>query len=202
RPDQRGAVAPVRRGNGRAAPRPGRPDHRLLGSGGAAGRARPVGHRRPPALPGHADPAGGGRVHGQRVRADAPSGLRHAARDAGRRGPHAARLRHVRVTLLGPQRRPALDTVAASLYPQGPIATITAGWQEREPDDGELSKLLGARDVNLRLYQRLLDVQERDPQFALGERKLAAVLDELQDLYLLRLDPALQAVYALPRRSA
>jgi hypothetical protein len=107
----------------------------------------------------------------------------------------------VRVTLLGPQRRPTLDKVAASLYPEGPIATITAGWQEREPDDGELGKLLGSRDVNLRLYQRWLDVQERDPRFALGERKLAAVLEELQDIYLLRLDHALQAVYAVQRRS-
>ena len=107
----------------------------------------------------------------------------------------------MRVTLLGPQRRPTLDTVAASLYPEGPIATITAGWQEREPDDGELGKLLGSRDVNLRLYRRWLDVQERDPEFALGERKLAAALEELQDMYLLRLDHALRAVYAVQRRS-
>jgi hypothetical protein len=107
----------------------------------------------------------------------------------------------VRVTLLGPQRRPTLDTVAAALYPEGPIATITAGWQEREPDDGELGQLLGARDVNLRLYRRWLDVQDRDPEFALSERRLAAVLDELQDLYLLRLDPALRAVSAVQRRS-
>ena len=107
----------------------------------------------------------------------------------------------MRVTLLGPQRRPTLDTVAASLYPEGPIATITAGWQEREPDDGELGKLLGSRDVNLRLYRRWLDVQERDPRFALGERRLGAVLEELQDVYLLRLDHALQAVYAVQRRS-
>jgi len=107
----------------------------------------------------------------------------------------------VKVTLLGPQRRPTLDTVAASLYPEGPIATVTAGWLEREPDDAELGKLLGSRDVNLRLYRRWLDVQERDPEFALGERKLAAVLEELQDMYLLRLDHALQAVYAIQRRS-
>ncbi|HYW26396.1 MAG TPA: hypothetical protein VE953_19650 [Terriglobales bacterium] len=107
----------------------------------------------------------------------------------------------MKVTLLGPQRRPTLDTVAASLYPEGPIATITAGWQEREPDDAELGKLLGSRDVNLRLYRRWLDVQERDPQFALAEGQLAAVLEELQDMYLLRLDHALQAVYAIQRRS-
>jgi hypothetical protein len=44
-------------------------------------------------------------------------------------------------------------------------------------------------------------VQERDPEFALGERRLAAALEELQDMYLLRLDHALQAVYAVQRRS-
>jgi hypothetical protein len=106
----------------------------------------------------------------------------------------------VRVTLLGPQRRPTLEGVAASLYPEGPIATVTAGWQEREPDDGELAKLLGGRDVNLGLYRRWLDVADRDPLFAAGERRLAAVLEELQDIYLLRLDHALQAVYAVQRR--
>ena len=107
----------------------------------------------------------------------------------------------MKVTLLGPQRRPTLEGVAASLYPEGPIATITAGWQEREPDDGELGKLLGSRDVSLRLYQRWLDVQERDPVFAADERRLAGVLEELQDTYLLRLDHALQAVYAVQRRA-
>jgi hypothetical protein len=107
----------------------------------------------------------------------------------------------VRITLLGPQRRPTLEGVAASLYPDGPVATITAGWQEREGDDAELGRLLGARDVNLRLYQRWLDVQERDPVFAVGERRLAELLAELQDLYLIRLDRALQAVYAVGRRS-
>jgi hypothetical protein len=106
----------------------------------------------------------------------------------------------VRVTLLGPQRRPTLDAVAASLVPDGTIATITAGWQEREPDDGELSTLLSGRDVNLQLYRRWLDVQERDPSFAAAERKLAEVLAELQETYLLRLDYALQAIYALQRR--
>jgi hypothetical protein len=107
----------------------------------------------------------------------------------------------VKVTVLGPQRRPTLEGVAAALYPDGPVATVTAGWQEREDDDAELSGLLGARDVNLRLHARWLDIQERDPVFAVGERRLAGLLAELQDLYLLRLDHALQAVYAIGRRS-
>jgi hypothetical protein len=107
----------------------------------------------------------------------------------------------VKVTLLGPQRRPTLDTVARSLPAGQPIATITAGWQERESDDAELSALLGARDVNLQLYRRWTDVQDRDPDFAAGERRLAEILDEVQALYLLRLDHELQAVYAIQRRS-
>jgi hypothetical protein len=107
----------------------------------------------------------------------------------------------VRVTLLGPQRRPTVDTVVASLRLEGPIATITAGWREREPDDDVLSQRLGSRDVNLSLYRRRLEVQDRDPEFAAGERRLQGVLEELQDIYLLRLDHALQAVYAIQRHS-
>ena len=108
----------------------------------------------------------------------------------------------MRVTLLGPQRRPTLDSVTASLGLGGPFATITAGWQEREPDDGELSERLGRRDVNLSLYRRWLDVQERDPDFAAADRRLRGVLGEMQDIYLLRLDFALRAVYAVQRRNS
>ncbi len=109
----------------------------------------------------------------------------------------------MRVILLGPQRRPALDAAIRLLETTDrPAATVTAGWQEREADDAELSRHLGGRDVNLRLYQRWLDVQERDPEYSAGERRLSAILAELQDLYLLRLDHALQAVYALQRHRA
>jgi hypothetical protein len=107
----------------------------------------------------------------------------------------------VRAILLGPQRRPTLDAVVRSLGLAGPFATVTAGWQEREPDDGELSAVLGGRVVKLELYQRWLDVQERDPEYAAAERALQGILAELQDLYLLRLDYALRAVYALQRRA-
>jgi hypothetical protein len=107
----------------------------------------------------------------------------------------------VSVTLLGPQREPDLDKVVASLNLEGPIATITAGWGERESDDGQLNQLLDSRDVNLGLYRRWLDVQERDPDFAAAQRRLREVLDEVQDIYLLRLDHSLRAVDAVQRRS-
>ena len=55
-----------------------------------------------------------------------------------------------RVTWLGPQRRD--PTLAAALQSLGlpaeaRVATITAGWQEREDDDGELREHLGQRSV-------------------------------------------------------
>ncbi len=107
----------------------------------------------------------------------------------------------MRVILLGPQRRPTVDAAVRLLAADGPIATVTAGWQEREPDDQLLSTLLGGHDVNLGLYRRWLDVLDRDPEYAAGSRRLADVLGELEETYLLRLDYALQAVYALQHRA-
>ena len=109
----------------------------------------------------------------------------------------------MRAILLGPQRRPTLGSVGlGSAGWPGPFATVTAGWQEREPDDGELVQLLGGQAVNLSLYARWLDVQERDPEYAAASRALADVLAELAEEYLLRLDYALQAVSALQRRTS
>jgi hypothetical protein len=105
----------------------------------------------------------------------------------------------VRVTVLGPQRRPTLDKVVEALAVDGPIATVTAGWQEREPDDGELAGLLGGRGVNLGLHGRWIDVLERDRELGVAELEHRAVLDELQQLYLGQLDHALRAMYAVAR---
>jgi hypothetical protein len=105
------------------------------------------------------------------------------------------------VTLLGPQRRPILDRVLSALGVTGPVAFVTAGWQERESEDGELAALLGADGVNLRLRARWLDVLESDPEFARAEREHRVVLDDLQQLYLVRLDHALLAATEVARRS-
>ncbi len=107
----------------------------------------------------------------------------------------------MRVVLLGPQRRPTLDSVVRSLGLPGPFATVTAGWREREPDVGELTSLLGGSAVNLGLYRRGVEVAERDPVFAAGWDELRRVLAGMQEVYLLRLDYALRAVYALQRRA-
>lgn len=106
----------------------------------------------------------------------------------------------MRITLLGPQRRPRVDSVIRSLGLAGPFATVTAGWQEREPDDGELDQLLGGRSVNLRLYARFNEVAERDPEFAAANLRRRALLAEMAELYLIRLDEAATAVFTLLRR--
>jgi hypothetical protein len=105
----------------------------------------------------------------------------------------------MRRVVLGPQRRPTLDTVVRTLDLPGPIATVTAGWQEREPDDAELDTLLGGRSVNLRLYARWQDVLMRDPEYAAAEREHRAALRELQELHLVQLDGALAALREVAR---
>jgi len=105
------------------------------------------------------------------------------------------------VTILGPQRRPTLDQVARTLDTDARVAVVTAGWQERESDDEELQRLLAGRGVNLGLHGRWLDVLDRDREFARAESEHRAVLDELQQLYLVQLDHALRAMYAVLQRA-
>jgi len=105
------------------------------------------------------------------------------------------------LTLLGPQRRPTLDRVLSSLGDGGPVAVVNAGWQERESDDAEILALAGEEAVNLRLFSRWMDVLRADPEYAAAEREHRQVLDELRQLYLIRLDHALQAESAVTART-
>jgi hypothetical protein len=102
-----------------------------------------------------------------------------------------------KVILLGPQRRPSVQHMVGELDPRATFATVTAGWQERELDDGELRELLGGRSVNLSLRARWLDLLEQDPEYAGAEREHESALDELRQLYLVQLDHALRATYAV-----
>lgn len=100
----------------------------------------------------------------------------------------------MKIVVLGPQRRPTLDSVVRTLDLAGPVATVTAGWREREPDDAELDGLLGGRSVNLGLYTRWQDVLAKDPEYAAAELEHRAALRELQELYLVQLDGTLRAL--------
>ena len=105
------------------------------------------------------------------------------------------------ITLLGPQRRPTLDRVLSSLGVGGPVAVVNAGWRERESDDAEILGLAGGGAGNLRLFARWMDALQADPEYAAAEREHRLVLDELRQLYLIRLDHALQAESAVTART-
>jgi hypothetical protein len=103
--------------------------------------------------------------------------------------------------LLGPQRfLTTAGAVVRGLDVEGPVATITAGWEERESDDGELDSVLDGRSQNLRLFGRMMDVLEGDPEVAAAALALRDAVDDLAGTYAIRLHHALDAVYAVRRR--
>ena len=106
------------------------------------------------------------------------------------------------VTLLGPQRTPRVDGVLASLGLTGArAAVINAGWREREPEDELLVGLAGGNAVNLRLWHRMQEVWDADPEFAAADRTRRVVLEEMQDLYVIALDHVIDALHAMRGRA-
>ncbi len=105
--------------------------------------------------------------------------------------------------LLGPQRfMTTAGSTLRSLDIAGPVATITAGWEEREDEDDELDGVLEGRGRNLRLFHRMLDVIAKDDDFSLRAIELRDRLDELHAFYGLRVRAAMEGVYAVQRRSS
>lgn len=106
------------------------------------------------------------------------------------------------VTLLGPQRfTPTLGEAVSRAGISGRLASVTAGWQEREAEDLELHEHLGERTTNLMLYARSEDVFERDAELAAGYRERQERLRELQEIYRSRLGYAQTALRELELRS-
>jgi hypothetical protein len=113
----------------------------------------------------------------------------------------AARVRNV--VLLGAQRfDETLGTLVAKMECPGPIATITAGWRERESEDDDLREHLVCETFNLRLYQRANDVFARDPELAKAHRAKQATLHHKQDFYRIRLEHELAANHVIRQRWA
>jgi hypothetical protein len=107
-----------------------------------------------------------------------------------------------RVCLLGPQRdRETLGAVVEELGLAGPLATVTAGWEERESEDEDLAAHLGGRTRNLGLFPRAEQVfaADREVRDLLHER--FDRLRELQTLYRLRLAPLLETARSLFARA-
>ncbi len=105
------------------------------------------------------------------------------------------------VILLGPQRfNPNVRETIDSLGVQGPLAVVTAGWQEREAEDDELRQHVQRDVVDLMLYNRTDDVLARDPEFAEALDRRKRRLKRLQTLYRLRLAHTLQPARELMAR--
>ena len=106
------------------------------------------------------------------------------------------------LAFLGPQRfKPTLGAVVAALGIEGDLATVTAGWQERELEVEELHEHLGGRAVNLELHRRGEAVLAADPEFAAAYRRRQELFKEMQEIYALRLDAAMAACTALAART-
>lgn len=100
--------------------------------------------------------------------------------------------------LLGPQyRSPNLKGCLERLRLDGPLAVVTAGWQEREGEIEELRAHAGQPVVDLGLYARAEAVSAEDPALAAATRARQEELQELQDLYRLRLGALMGAVTEL-----
>ena len=94
--------------------------------------------------------------------------------------------------LLGPQRfEPNVAEIVTQLEASGPIAAITAGWQEREQELDELQEHLAQDVVNLRLYERSETILTEDHELAQALQRKKRSLRELQRLYRMRLDHAM-----------
>ncbi|WP_131103164.1 hypothetical protein [Ornithinimicrobium sufpigmenti] len=108
-----------------------------------------------------------------------------------------------RITLLGPQREPHLADVVRSLELEGcRFATITAGWQDREGEDEVLNAELGGNTVNLRLWRLLQQLWEADPELEAADRRRRQVLTEMQELYVLGLQKAAEALREIRARES
>ena len=100
--------------------------------------------------------------------------------------------------LLGPVGEgTAVAEELQALGVDGPIALVTAGWEEAERNDGDLDRVLGGGTRNLGLFGRRLDIVESDPEYADEVRRVRALLADLREVYLVQLRHALQGVAAV-----
>ncbi len=106
------------------------------------------------------------------------------------------------LTLLGPQRlRPTLAATVDRLGIGGRIATITAGWQEREAEIEEMRAHLDLPVMDLELHRRCEQVFAEDPDLFRAHRARQDRLRAMHRLYRYRLDFHIQPARGLLRRA-
>lgn len=97
------------------------------------------------------------------------------------------------ITLLGPQRfNPHIAAALDDAGVAGPVAAVTAGWQEREAEIDELSEHLSLPVHNLSLYRRAESLFLQNPEFHRAYRARQNRLRRLQKYYRLRLEKLLE----------
>jgi hypothetical protein len=91
--------------------------------------------------------------------------------------------------LLGPQRpvKNLGEAMAKAEFPPGPVAVISAGWQEAEGDIDDVRELVQRPLTDLRLYHRAEEILEAEPTLRDALRQRQDQLKELQRLYRQRL---------------
>ncbi|MFT3712017.1 MAG: hypothetical protein QM817_30615 [Archangium sp.] len=105
--------------------------------------------------------------------------------------------------LLGPQQlKQSLGAVVRALGKEGPIALVTAGWQEREDQDEDLAAQFERPIINLRLYERGEQVFAADPEYARAHRARQDQLRQIQEFYKLRLERTFDAALDIARKAA
>ncbi len=110
--------------------------------------------------------------------------------------------RPARFVLLGPQRpNPDVRAAVAGLGEPGPVAIVTAGWQEWEGEDAGLRDSLGPGAFNLRLYGRAEQVWRDDPELARAHRKLQEDVRAVRRAYNVRLARTMDAWIDLQKLS-
>ncbi len=108
-----------------------------------------------------------------------------------------------KIVLLGPQRlTPTLRAAIADFGLDGPIAVVTAGWEEREAEDEELRAHLGGEVRNLSVWRRCEQMYERDGELFKALSRRHDELRRLQEYYRIELAHALAAARELLQREA
>ncbi|MBJ7595535.1 MAG: hypothetical protein JF886_11885 [Candidatus Dormibacteraeota bacterium] len=96
----------------------------------------------------------------------------------------------------------AVAAELATLHVDGPVALVTAGWEEAERNDADLDRVLGGGTRNLGLFGRRLDILDMDPGYADEVRRVRGLLTQLREVYLVQLRHALRGVDAVRQHVA
>jgi len=105
------------------------------------------------------------------------------------------------IVLLGPQQpSPDVGDALQEAGVKGPVALITAGWQEREAEDQALVEHLRVKTVNLKLHARSEQVFAADKELSAAAKARQTRLKAVNDFYRIRLDHAFEAAHAISVR--